>query len=77
MIFAYISTDVSILAINGDIILKNLTINCNKSWNLRGQAFVIFKSTVSATQALKALQGFIFFDRPLVFTFFIAKVINL
>lgn len=52
-----------------------LKVICNTTWNLRGQAFVIFKSTVSATQALKALQGFIFFDRPLVFKFFIVKKI--
>ena len=52
-----------------------LKVICNNTSNLRGQAFVIFKSTVSATQALKALQGFIFFDRPLVFKFFVVKKI--
>lgn len=48
-----------------------LTIVCNQTYSLRGQAFIVFKNTVAATQALKALQGFIFFDRPLVFPFFI------
>ena len=52
-----------------------LKVICNNTSNLRGQAFVIFKTTVSATQALKALQGFIFFDRPLVFKFLIVKKI--
>ena len=33
---------------------------------MRGQAFVVFKEIASATNALRAMQGFPFYDRPMV-----------
>merc|ERR1712142_557453 len=32
---------------------------------MRGQAFVIFKEISSATNALRAMQGFPFYDKPM------------
>jgi len=43
-----------------------LEIVTRKKNSLRGQAFIIFSTTVGATQAMKALQGFVFFEKPLV-----------
>lgn len=36
-----------------------------KSYRLRGQAFIIFRDIESATKALRTMQGFPFYDRPL------------
>ena len=36
------------------------------AWKMRGQAFVVFKDTPSATNALRQCQGFVFFDKPMV-----------
>jgi U2 small nuclear ribonucleoprotein B'' len=36
-----------------------------KSYRLRGQAFVIFRDIESASRALRTMQGFIFYDKPL------------
>ena len=33
---------------------------------LRGQAWVVFADITAATNALRAMQGFSFFDKPLV-----------
>jgi hypothetical protein len=33
---------------------------------MRGQAFVIFKEIGSATNALRSMQGFPFYDKPMV-----------
>ena len=33
---------------------------------MRGQAFVIFKEIQSATNAMRAMQGFPFYDKPMV-----------
>lgn len=33
---------------------------------MRGQAFVIFKEVSSATNALRSMQGFPFYDKPMV-----------
>ena len=33
---------------------------------MRGQAFVIFKEVSSATNALRGMQGFPFYDKPMV-----------
>lgn len=44
-----------------------LNIICYNKPNLRGQAFIIFKSTSHATMALKTLQNFSFFDKLLVY----------
>ena len=34
---------------------------------MRGQAFIIFKDINAATSALKGVQGFNFFDKPIVY----------
>lgn len=36
-----------------------------KSYRLRGQAFIIFRDIESATKALRTMQGFPFYDKPL------------
>jgi len=36
-----------------------------KTLKMRGQAFVVFKEISSATQALRAMQGFPFYDKPM------------
>ena len=43
-----------------------LDIVAQKSLKLRGQAFVIFRDIGSASTALKALQSFAFYDKPMV-----------
>lgn len=40
-----------------------------KTLKMRGQAFVIFKEIQSATNAMRAMQGFPFYDKPMVFIF--------
>lgn len=37
-----------------------------KTLKLRGQAWVIFKEINSATNALRSMQGFPFYDKPMV-----------
>ena len=37
-----------------------------KTLKMRGQAFVIFKDISSATNALRSMQGFPFYDKPMV-----------
>lgn len=37
-----------------------------KTLKMRGQAFVIFKEIQSATNAMRAMQGFPFYDKPMV-----------
>lgn len=39
-----------------------------KTLKMRGQAFVIFKEISSATVALRSMQGFPFYDKPMVIT---------
>lgn len=39
-----------------------------KTLKMRGQAFVIFKEIQSATNALRSMQGFPFYDKPMVCT---------
>lgn len=36
-----------------------------KSYRLRGQAFIIFRDIESAAKALRTMEGFIFYDKPL------------
>jgi len=43
-----------------------LDIVCLKTLRMRGQAFVIFKEINSATNALRAMQGFPFYEKPMV-----------
>ena len=40
-----------------------------KTLKMRGQAFVIFKDINSATNALRSMQGFPFYDKPMVCIF--------
>lgn len=40
-----------------------------KTLKMRGQAFVIFKEISSATVALRSMQGFPFYDKPMVNNF--------
>ncbi|XP_075261801.1 U1 small nuclear ribonucleoprotein A-like [Convolutriloba macropyga] len=44
---------------------KIMDIMSKKSLKLRGQAFVVFESETSATKALKSMQGFPFFEKPM------------
>lgn len=37
-----------------------------KTLKMRGQAFVIFKEINSASKALQSMQGFPFYDKPMV-----------
>lgn len=37
-----------------------------KTLKARGQAFVVFKEIGSATNALRSMQGFPFYDKPMV-----------
>ena len=37
-----------------------------KTPKMRGQAFVVFKDIGSATHALRSMQGFPFYDKPMV-----------
>lgn len=37
-----------------------------KTLKMRGQAFVIFKEIASGTNALRSMQGFPFYDKPMV-----------
>lgn len=37
-----------------------------KTLKMRGQAFVIFKEINSATNALRSMQGFPFYEKPMV-----------
>lgn len=37
-----------------------------KTLKMRGQAFVIFKEIQSSTNALRSMQGFPFYDKPMV-----------
>ena len=42
-----------------------------KTLKMRGQAFVIFKEVTSATNALRGMQGFPFYDKPMVRNLFL------
>ena len=48
-----------------------------KTLKMRGQAFVIFKEVTSATNALRGMQGFPFYDKPMVSYFFCTFLENL
>lgn len=37
-----------------------------KTMKMRGQAFVVFKELAAATNALRQLQGFPFYNKPMV-----------
>lgn len=44
---------------------------------MNGQAFVIFKDITSSTNALRAMQGFPFYDKPMVNCYEICFVIEI
>lgn len=46
-----------------------LDIIASKTLKMRGQAFVIFKEISSATTAIRSMQGFPFYDKPMVRVF--------
>lgn len=48
---------------------KVLEIVCAKTYKLRGQAWIIFEEPSAANSALVALEGFVFYDKPLVSVF--------
>lgn len=48
-----------------------------KTLKMRGQAFVIFKEIASATNALRSMQGFPFYEKPMVPVIFIMICYNL
>lgn len=37
-----------------------------KGIKMRGQAFIVYKDVASAIASMKALQGYPFFDKPIV-----------
>lgn len=37
-----------------------------RTLKMRGQAFVVFRDIASATNALRSMQGFPFYDKPMV-----------
>jgi U2 small nuclear ribonucleoprotein B'' len=43
-----------------------LDLESQNSFKMRGKAFVSFTDVTSAATAMRALQGFLFYDRPLV-----------
>lgn len=47
-----------------------------KTLKMRGQAFVIFKEIASATNALRSMQGFPFYDKPMVCMLYIFVVLK-
>uniref|UniRef100_A0A7S3RA12 RRM domain-containing protein n=1 Tax=Dunaliella tertiolecta TaxID=3047 RepID=A0A7S3RA12_DUNTE len=44
---------------------KILDVVCLKTLRLRGQAWVVFTDTAASTNALRTMQGFPFFDKPM------------
>ncbi len=45
---------------------KIVDIVAAKTYKLRGQAWIVFDSAVDAERALVALQGFVFYNKPMV-----------
>lgn len=45
---------------------KILDIVALKTYRLRGQAWIVFADVAAATNALRSMQGFPFFDKPIV-----------
>ena len=46
----------------------------SKTLKMRGQAFVVFKDVPSATNALRSMQGFPFYDKPMVSADFVVVI---
>lgn len=47
-----------------------LDILVSRTLKMKGQAFVIFKEINSASSALRSMQGFPFYDKPMVWSFY-------
>lgn len=47
-----------------------------KTMKMRGQAFVVFKELAAATNALRQLQGFPFYNKPMVSIFQVDGLVN-
>ena len=47
-----------------------------KTLKMRGQAFVVFKDISSATQAKNSMQGFPFYNKPMVSITMVIRVYN-
>ena len=47
-----------------------------KTMKMRGQAFIVFKDINSATNALRSMQGFPFYEKPMVSSLAITTVIH-
>lgn len=45
---------------------KVLDVVAMKTYRLRGQCWVVFEDVGAATSAMRALQGFPFYDKPMV-----------
>ena len=45
-----------------------------KTMKMRGQAFVVFKELASATNALRQLQGFPFYNKPMVSYYLVSQM---
>lgn len=45
---------------------KVLEIMANKTLKMRGQAFIVFEDVASSTRALREMQGFDFYKKPMV-----------
>jgi RNA recognition motif-containing protein len=50
-----------------------LDVVARKTYRMRGQAFVVFRDITAATQAVRQLQGFPFYDQPMKLTYAKAK----
>ena len=50
-----------------------LDVVCLKSFRMRGQAFIVFRDLTSATTAVRQMQGFPFYDKPMRIAFAKAK----
>eukprot|EP00798_Chlamydomonas_sp_ICE-L_P010287 gene10287-8209_t len=48
---------------------KILDVVCLKTYRLRGQAWVVFTDKAAAENAVRTMQGFPFFDKPIKLTF--------
>lgn len=48
---------------------KVLDVVCLKTFRLRGQAWVVFEGVTQATNALRSMQGFPFYDKPMTISY--------
>ena len=48
---------------------KIIDIVATKSKSMRGQAFLVFTDLASATSAMRACEGMVFYDKPMVCDF--------